>query len=365
MFTKSVSDFNSHKRKTGNVIVILLLTLVPLMGFGALAVDYGVLVNDKNRLQRACDASSLAGAQELKVTGNDTTDTGNATTMAIATAAQNGVTVTSSNISFSNSNSDITVNANLTRGLFFARVLGIVNGTTAASATAGAVVPPSNYSGAPYVVPVGIVLNDYNSYKYTGPSYSATAGHTFTMIRANKQALGANDLALYDLRQNNGKSPKKMQDQLIGADRPTVTIYNGSSCTNTSCEQSLNASGNAQGKFYAAGLDTLIGEAAGAPWYDGTGNNGTNLAVYNNMVNGKTDYSNPRVINLIVTNPQLAQNGNSNMPVLAYVPVYILGYTGDGKSTDLNVTFLFLPTPTDLPTTIVTSSPARTISLLQ
>jgi len=83
------------------------------------------------------------------------------------------------------------------------------------------------------------------------------------------------------------------------------------------------------------------------------------------MVNGKTDYSNPRVVNLIVTDTSDAQNGNSNMPVLAYVPVYILGYTGNGKKSDLNVTFLFLPTQTDLDTTLETSSGgSRTISLL-
>ena len=164
MSVKILDITKSHQRRTGNIIIILLLTLVPIMGFGALAVDYGILVNDKNRLQRACDASSLAAAQELKATGNDNTDTSNATTVAIATAEENGVTITSSDISFSDNNSKITVDANLERGLFFARVLGIVSGDTAASATAGANGPPSNYSGAPYVVPIGIIMDDYDKY---------------------------------------------------------------------------------------------------------------------------------------------------------------------------------------------------------
>ena len=374
MITKNILDFNSRKRKSGNIVIMLLLTLVPIMGFGALAVDYGVLILDKTHLQCACDAASLAAAQELKVSGNDTTDTAKATTIAIATAGQNGVTITSSDISFSNNNSYITVTANLTRGLFFARVLGIVNGKTAASATAGANGPPSNYSNGPYVVPIGIVMSDYDKYKFTGTDYTKY-GHTFTMIRHNKQALGVNDLALFDLRQSNGKSPSKMEDQLIGADRPTVTLYNypghsypdysEGSCTNTSCQQSLNASGVAQGKFFASGLDTLIDEAAGAPWHDSTGNNGTDLTAYNNMVNGTTDYSNPRVINLIVTDTSDSQNGNSYMPVWAYVPVYVLGYTGNGKKSDLNVTFLFLPTQSNLDPNLETSSGgSKSISLL-
>ncbi len=168
MFIKILNSVKSKTRRTGNIVVILLLTLVPVMGIGALAVDYGLLINDKNRLQRACDASSLAAAQELKVSGNDNTDTNKAKTVAIATAAQNGVTITSNNVTFSNGNANITVTADLTRGLFFARVLGIAKGDTAASATAGKLGPPSNYSGGPYVVPVGITMPDYDKYKFKG-----------------------------------------------------------------------------------------------------------------------------------------------------------------------------------------------------
>jgi len=374
MFTKNILDFNSRRRKSGNIIIVLLLTLVPIMGFGALAVDYGVLILDKTHLQCACDAASLAAAQELKKTGDDATDKDNAIKIAIATAGQNGVTITSNDVNVFDNNSRITVSANLTRGLFFARVMGIVSGNTAASATAGANGPPSNYSEGPYVVPIGIVMSDYDKYKFTGTDYTKY-GHTFTMIRFNKQALGVNDLALFDLRQSKGKSPSKMEDQLTGADRPTVTLYNypghtypdysEGSCTDTSCEQSLNASGNAQGKFFTDGLDTLISEAAGSPWKDGTGNNGTDLTAYNNMVNGTTDYSNPRVINLIVTDTSDSQNGNSYMPVRAYVPVYVLGYTGDGKKSDLNVTFLFLPTQSNLDPNLETSSGgSKSFSLL-
>ncbi len=187
-----------------------------------------------------------------------------------------------------------------------------------------------------------------------------------------------------------------MQDQLLGLDRPTVTIYNypghsypdydQSSCTSTSCEQSLNAAGVAQSKFYTDALDTLMSNAAGAPWYDNNGNNGGDLTAYNNMVSGVTDYSNPRVLNLIVTDLSDAQNGNSYMPVRAFVPVYLMGYSedddsgggssggngkGNGKGnsgnsgTDLKVTFLFLPTQSNLDPNLETSSGGKSgIALL-
>src|SRR5690606_2872202 len=113
--------------------------------------------------------------------------------------------------------------------------------------TAGTSGPPSSYTGDPYVVPIGIIKPDYDKYKFTGDFYSPTEGHAFVLIRHNKQALGEDDLALFDLRQSNGKSPKKMQEQLTGADRPLVTIYDRpypdydrGSCTTTSCHQSLN-----------------------------------------------------------------------------------------------------------------------------
>ena len=55
-------------RRGGGVVVIVTLSLTVLMGVCALVVDYGLLVNDKNRLQRGCDAAALAGASQLKLT---------------------------------------------------------------------------------------------------------------------------------------------------------------------------------------------------------------------------------------------------------------------------------------------------------
>ena len=47
-------------RRSGNVILLTGFSLVVMLGFAALAVDYGISVNTKNRLQRTCDAAALA-----------------------------------------------------------------------------------------------------------------------------------------------------------------------------------------------------------------------------------------------------------------------------------------------------------------
>jgi Flp pilus assembly protein TadG len=373
MFTKKIVDFNSRKRKSGNIVVMLLLTLVPIMGFGALAVDYGVLVLDKAHLQCACDAASLAAAQELKKTGNDATDTENATTVAIATARENGVTITSSDVVFSNNNSRITVSANLTRGLFFARIMGIVNGNTAASATAGVGGTNSTYS--PYVSPVGIVMEDYDSYNYEDHPYDSKNPsqylRTFDLSRHNKENLATGGFVLFDLRDSNGKSTHHMQEQLLGNEIAETTIYDGVSCTDTSCATSLNANGDtSQAKKFFDGIKTLMDRAADGEWEDDGGDScyGTgSTSCYDQMRLGQRDYSNPRVINIIVTNAASANNGTSNLPILKYVPVYIESYeyqkgNGKNKQSITLLTVRFLPTSDE--SKLTTSLEERSLKLL-
>ncbi|HXG42461.1 MAG TPA: Tad domain-containing protein [Dehalococcoidia bacterium] len=54
-----------RQRETGNVIIIAALFMAVLMGFGAMAVDVGVMVWQRRELQNIADAAALAGVQEL------------------------------------------------------------------------------------------------------------------------------------------------------------------------------------------------------------------------------------------------------------------------------------------------------------
>jgi hypothetical protein len=59
----------STRQPRGQALVTMALALVALMGFGALAIDVGMMFLAKNELQNAADAAALAGAQEFYYNG--------------------------------------------------------------------------------------------------------------------------------------------------------------------------------------------------------------------------------------------------------------------------------------------------------
>jgi Flp pilus assembly protein TadG len=59
----SLRDISRHQR--GAIAVLVMVAMVPLLGFAALAVDVGNLVVARNELQNAADAGALAGARCL------------------------------------------------------------------------------------------------------------------------------------------------------------------------------------------------------------------------------------------------------------------------------------------------------------
>jgi hypothetical protein len=119
-----------------------------------------------------------------------------------------------------------------------------------------------------------------------------------------------------------------MYKQLVGDDKEIVTIApDGTACGNitTYCQTSLDSSKTSQVMKFKSGIDTLIAKAVGSPWFDPGGVN-----YYDNMRDGLADYSNPRVLNIIVTNDYPTYNvGSTNMPVKYFVPVYIDNYNDD------------------------------------
>jgi uncharacterized membrane protein len=137
---RPVTSHRGRSRRGGSVLVIVAGSVLMLMGFSAVAIDYGVLVMDANQLQRACDAAATAGAGELYKSGISSAaqlyDQSNARTLAVSIAQRNGVVISPNDVSFPASNK-IKVSATRLRSLFFARALGVANGTVIRSATAG------------------------------------------------------------------------------------------------------------------------------------------------------------------------------------------------------------------------------------
>lgn len=61
---------NHLKNENGSVLVLVALAIVVIMGFSALGIDVGMAYLEKQKLQTAIDAASVAAAHELPYTGN-------------------------------------------------------------------------------------------------------------------------------------------------------------------------------------------------------------------------------------------------------------------------------------------------------
>jgi Flp pilus assembly protein TadG len=330
-----------------------------VLGCGALSVDYGLMVADKNRLQRGCDAAALAGVSKLKVTGDDNYDTATARNLAVAVAAQNNVAIPPSSITFVDNNKHIVVPAVTTRSFFFARAIGITNKQVSAKAEArvSAGDDLSTAKSANRVVPIGITWETYNAYKNT------TAAHDLELIRQNKQVFGMDDFVLFDLRDTNAKSPAFMERQITGDDVQIVNLYD--------YETTLNAANPATTGKMTDGIETLFDDAKKPPYNDngntdnGNGNNGNGngnnsdpgSAYFQSILAGVGSRENPRVVQLIVTpSTTEAHNGTYDTQVQAFAPVYLEAIfeqssngngkgkgKGNGGGDDLILRVRFLP----------------------
>lgn len=117
--------------RKGQALVIVAFGIIALMGAAGLAIDVGSWYLTGQKLQNAADAAALAGATALP------SSTTNAAATAVSVAAKNGVTITTSDVSFSQSNYVITVKVPGIAPTYFTRVFGMngVPETRTASAT--------------------------------------------------------------------------------------------------------------------------------------------------------------------------------------------------------------------------------------
>ncbi|MCL4560282.1 MAG: Tad domain-containing protein [Chloroflexi bacterium] len=78
---------NRHYRENGQIAVMMVLSIVAIIGFAALAIDGGMIYADRRNAQNVADASSLAGALSI-VKGNKVIST--VKSAAFARAAADG-----------------------------------------------------------------------------------------------------------------------------------------------------------------------------------------------------------------------------------------------------------------------------------
>lgn len=128
------------KSNKGSTIIIITMAFTLLLGICAFVIDIGIVELEKQRLQNAIDASSLAATKELP----DTVKASNVTNQYIQL---NGYTPSDISVSFSDSNKTINISAAKTVKYFFAQVFGYKNTIVylSSSATSGSIGDAFNY----------------------------------------------------------------------------------------------------------------------------------------------------------------------------------------------------------------------------
>ena len=312
-----------RQRRSGSILTLVAICLVVLLGFCGLAVDYGMMVTTKTRLQRTCDASALAGAAELPTTNSGAM--ASAITYAQLAATENGVTTAEILVEFPTTN-QIRVTATRQVSLLFMRVLGISTGTVKTTALAGR----TNLSGAA-IGPLAITVQDYNLYgkgnstfgvdgntvsnmPFQGDNFGESL--TLNLIRNTQENFVPGTVTALDLRPgNSGASPAQFQDDVENG-------YNGAPVSINADADALRANENAQGPALADGVADRFARAAAAPW-----NIPASSTTYPTTSGFTPTSDNPRVMMILIGNPNPADNNQPQIYGRGLVPVWLESVT--------------------------------------
>ncbi|KDR93787.1 Putative Flp pilus-assembly TadE/G-like [Peptoclostridium litorale DSM 5388] len=120
------------KNNRGSTIIFISLTLSIMLMFVSFAVDIGLLVYNKSKLQNAVDAASLAAAQEIPE------DTSSAIDIAKQYIASNGFDLNelAYSIDFEEDNCKVIVSASYNMDFLFASIIGVNSSGISAKASA-------------------------------------------------------------------------------------------------------------------------------------------------------------------------------------------------------------------------------------
>jgi hypothetical protein len=189
------SELCSPRRRAGNVAAIVALSMPVLIGVTALGLDTGLLYVQRRQAQTAAEAAALAGAWTIKNGGTFSS----AQTAAAAAGTQNGITVTTSQVTQPQTGY-VAVSVTATQPRLFSALWGAGNMSTTATATARASNTGSSggSSGSPYSTSSIILLNKTApSGLYVVGSASLTATGGGIQVNSNAAANPYNSSAFY------------------------------------------------------------------------------------------------------------------------------------------------------------------------
>ncbi len=305
-----------------------------------MAVDYAVLLSDKNQLQRSCDAAALGGAAYLKRSPDETVNTDNARAQARLIEKQNNLTqaeVDTSIITFLENNTKIRVAAKRDRSLYFARIFGILQRDVTASATA--VVSP------PVVERVPIAITPTSKARYQNDGLP----HNFTLVTPQDTAFQTNSIgmttfdpfAVFDLSGSQAKSATQMERQLAGDLTTPVNPQVGDQLTGMSLSL-----GTLAGRL-KDGIGLRFQKAAQTPWLDPVTGTlpvlqpwqlvGTRVG---DALGGRGAGGNPRIVTFVVIEELATAQSNHNFTIQNFATAYINSVQDSAGSLTLTATFL-------------------------
>ncbi|SOE02940.1 pilus assembly protein TadG-related protein [Blastococcus haudaquaticus] len=119
----------------GAVAVMVALLLVPLLGFGAIAVDVAAVHAERQALQNGADAAAMAIATDCAWNACGITET-TATTLAEANSGSLSATLATPDVDVDLARRSITVTTSATQEHFFAPLIGVESSTATATSTA-------------------------------------------------------------------------------------------------------------------------------------------------------------------------------------------------------------------------------------
>lgn len=137
----------------GQTAVLVTITLVALLGMVSLGTDVAVLYFNWVQLQKAADASVLAGAHYLP--GNPTLAESTASDYASNNGVLKAEILSDSTVNGSN-NMELAMEVKRTVPYYFARVVGLLTGSVAAGATAEI---QADSTGSRGLIPIGLPCN--------------------------------------------------------------------------------------------------------------------------------------------------------------------------------------------------------------
>ena len=302
----------------GQIAVVMMLVMIPLLGLIGLGSDIGLLYFHWGIVQKAADSAVLAGAGYLP------NQLSTAQTKATSYATQNGLknseiisnTVAADHMS-------ITMTTSRTVPYYFLQLVGLSSGTVKPIAKAGI---QQDTEGTRGLIPIGLSCTS------TSTNCGYTVGQEYQLVQAGANGNGGS----WSVGPGNWG---RLALGAPGASQFLNNLINGyqGSITNTVAAETGQVNGPT-----SQGVDVRVSTGLAI-----------NGAVTNPTLTTVPAYD-PRLVAVPLVDFSTANGSTPNLPVMGFALMWIDSYNGKGSNKALNAYFLGTVPLTSVPSTTTT-----------